>query len=975
MIPDVGSTGAEADEQGASHAAGAARVGRFGPGAAMLLGAVGFLLNLLPLRLSPGIDLVFGGLPAILAGVALGPALGMLAGAIAAAPTIVTWGNPWGWLVLTVEAGVVGFIVRRRGVRPMVADLLYWFVLGVPLVFITTVLVAGADFLIFSVLALKQTLNGVFNAVLVEMLLLVPALRVMMRVRGTPRLQSAIAVLVTTAAIVPALGFGIWIGRREWTQNLERAQERAVVVSQAYASKLQQFVSLHESAVRSTAVGAQRGDPLDPARMQRLVTAVSEQFPALIELRTVDGGGAVVASSTGGALAGPGEPPLVGPAKLAALIEHQGAIASARLPADEEGSEVPVVISAHPIVHSDSSTGYALGVIDLRLLPGPSPMPESHERLIVTDGEISLAFDGASEELELRWRPIPVNSATLARIRSGEAAEPERHSVLDPPADTPHLASGVLAMSRLGLWVWMEEPQARIQAFVAESYLRLLVLMTVVVLAGLVASTALAYYLAGPLLRIRGAAGALAAGNLDARVGELPRAMPTEILELGGGFDEMAGVLTGRQAELETLGGIARSLASTLDLRSLLPQITRAAERLVDPDGVGIALVSDAGTALRSAGCARGILADQSGGEIPMDGTVAGWVVNRGRPALVRETRGDPRVGEADVDPARVRSVISAPLVGRSGVLGALTAVRAREAPRPFDREDLHLLERLAGNASVAVENARLLEAAEAASRAKSAFIATMSHELRTPINGLLGNLELLELGIYGEMTGKQRETIGRMQMATDQLREIIEEVLSFSRLESGRIEVQLSAVDPRAIAAEVAAVIEPLARERGLEFVLDRGDDTGDEAPILADGDRIRQILMHLADNAVKFTMQGEVRITVRKSERHWSIAVADTGVGIPPVEQARLFLAFEQLDKGLSRAFGGVGLGLYLAGRYAEVIGARIEVASEPDVGSEFTLILPERNDSDLGDSEAGASSEEYGDAVAASAPTGTQ
>src|SRR5690554_3022287 len=154
MIPEAGpAPGAGPGQPGAPPAPRTGSGKRFGWGAALFLGGIGFLLNLLPLRLSPGVDLVFGGLPAMIAGVALGPALGILAGAIAAAPTIFTWSNPWGWLVLTAEAGAVGYIVRRHGTRPMVADLVYWAVLGLPLVFITTVVIAGADILIFSVLA------------------------------------------------------------------------------------------------------------------------------------------------------------------------------------------------------------------------------------------------------------------------------------------------------------------------------------------------------------------------------------------------------------------------------------------------------------------------------------------------------------------------------------------------------------------------------------------------------------------------------------------------------------------------------------------------------------------------------------------------------------------------------------------------------------------------------------------------------
>jgi signal transduction histidine kinase len=274
-------------------------------------------------------------------------------------------------------------------------------------------------------------------------------------------------------------------------------------------------------------------------------------------------------------------------------------------------------------------------------------------------------------------------------------------------------------------------------------------------------------------------------------------------------------------------------------------------------------------------------------------------------------------------------------------MLGALTAVRSRSSPRVFGPGDLRLLERLAGTAAVAVENARLLEAAEAASRAKSAFIATMSHELRTPLNGVLGNLELLEIGIYGELTKKQHETIGRMQSATQQLREIIEEVLSFSRLESGRIEVQLAATDLWEVIREAASIIGPLARDKGLAFTI---ESEVDEVPsVLTDHEKIRQILLYLGGNAVKFTVEGGVTIRLRQTDEEVAVVVTDTGVGIDPTDRDRLFQPFEQLDSGLSRTHGGAGLGLYLSGRYAEIVGGRIEVQSEPGKGSEFALILP--------------------------------
>src|SRR5690606_11062927 len=215
-----------------------------------------------------------------------------------------------------------------------------------------------------------------------------------------------------------------------------------------YASKLQQFVQLHESAVRSTAINAQRWESYDSARLQRLVTVVREQFPALVELRAVDAAGRLVASSTGSQIAAPYPAGLAGVAERVELRELRGTIATGRLPDSLDG-EVPVLISAYPIAHADTFAGYALGVIDLRALPGPSPIPERHERLLVSDGLVALAFDGSTDDSQLRWLAADPDTETFLRIRSGEAADPaDTRLVIAGQRGAPNVASGVPAVTR-----------------------------------------------------------------------------------------------------------------------------------------------------------------------------------------------------------------------------------------------------------------------------------------------------------------------------------------------------------------------------------------------------------------------------------------------------------------------------------------------------------------------------------------------
>jgi signal transduction histidine kinase len=164
--------------------------------------------------------------------------------------------------------------------------------------------------------------------------------------------------------------------------------------------------------------------------------------------------------------------------------------------------------------------------------------------------------------------------------------------------------------------------------------------------------------------------------------------------------------------------------------------------------------------------------------------------------------------------------------------------------------------------------------------------------------------------------------------------------VLSFSRLEAGRAEVHAEAVDVCALGMEVAAVIEPLATQKSLGFALEGCEP----APVVrTDPDKVRQILINLAGNAVKFTDRGEVRIRVQPRGDGVSLSVIDTGPGIAAEDQERVFRPFEQLHSGFARPHGGTGLGLYLSGQYARMLGGSIEMDSAPGQGSTFTLLLP--------------------------------
>ncbi|MCC7021323.1 MAG: PAS domain S-box protein [Thermomicrobiales bacterium] len=234
----------------------------------------------------------------------------------------------------------------------------------------------------------------------------------------------------------------------------------------------------------------------------------------------------------------------------------------------------------------------------------------------------------------------------------------------------------------------------------------------------------------------------------------------------------------------------------------------------------------------------------------------------------------------------------------------------------------------------------RALEAAQAATRAKSLFLSMMSHELRTPLQAVLGYADLLLLGPPASLTTEQREDLTSIRQGATRMMGLIEQMLDLSRMEAGRLELAAEPVDVSEIVEQVRQDIAPQAAVKGLRLEI---DIPAALAPALGDPDRVRQILLNLAGNAVKFTERGAVSIAADAVDGIVQVAVRDTGIGITAEALPHIFEEFRQVDGNLTRRYGGAGLGLAIARRLAEQMGGTITVESMPEVGSTFTLSLP--------------------------------
>jgi signal transduction histidine kinase/CheY-like chemotaxis protein len=402
--------------------------------------------------------------------------------------------------------------------------------------------------------------------------------------------------------------------------------------------------------------------------------------------------------------------------------------------------------------------------------------------------------------------------------------------------------------------------------------------------------------------------------------------------------------------ELEALGEISQAVSSTLDLDEVLMTIVTRAAALsrsdggtiyaFDPDRSEFFLRACVGTSDELVQSLRDL-------RIPLDGTFIGDAAALGEVRQAPDLDAEP--SDPHVEMLRRhgwRSMVAVPLRREEEIIGALIVRHRRK--RALSEYTVELLETMASQSTVAIHNARVFRELEQKSREleiasqhKSEFLASMSHELRTPLNAVIGFSDVLLDRMFGELNERQDEYVRDIRNAGRHLLELINEILDLSKVEAGRMELELDAVSIDDLVEHGVALVRQRAAQHGLALNIDidpaLGAAYGDEL-------RLRQVVVNLLSNAVKFTPDGgTVTVIARRVEDEAHISVRDTGIGVAAADQERIFAAFQSGGRSARASVEGTGLGLTLSKQIVELHGGRVWMESEVGVGSTFSFSIP--------------------------------
>jgi signal transduction histidine kinase len=621
----------------------------------------------------------------------------------------------------------------------------------------------------------------------------------------------------------------------------------------------------------------------------------------------------------------------------------------------------PDPFMAMALAHSGQNGGSTVAEINLRFLSDftdPSQVGTESDTYVVDPSGRLLAHSVADNRPGMDLTNLP---QVAARVNSGAEL-----MTFGQDSAARSVVTASAAIPRMNWYVFVEQPLRKAVQPVISLLYRIGWLLTMGIVLAVLAGMLLARRLVTPIRALQAGARQLEASNFGHRI---KVRTADEIEDLADQFNRMADQLQesyGRLeqkvaertrdlaqsiSELKALEEIGRAVASSLDTHAVLATIVTRAVELSHADAGAIYSYDasqDVFELAEAHALERSFIDAVRATRIKLDESVLGLSAKRREPISIPDIASAPNYPlKALTLAAGFNSVLIVPLLGQDEILGAL--VLQRRGSGEFPASTVGLMQTFAHQSVLAMNNARLFREVDQrgrelaiASAHKSQFFANMSHELRTPLNAVLGYSELLVDGLYGDMPEKALEVLERIQTNGKHLLGLINDVLDISKIEAGQLRLALEDYSVETIVQTVVAATGSLAQTKGIEV---KANVAGDLPVGRGDERRLTQVLMNLVSNAIKFTDTGCIEVCAKAVNGEFSISVRDTGPGIAPQDQARIFEEFQQVDNSSTRKKGGTGLGLSISRRLVDMHGGRIELESQLGVGSTFNIVVPVR------------------------------